>query len=221
MDIAFLITTYNREESCQRLVDSLQGLGDVYVVNDGCDYDISGATQYKLKGHGGRFFYWATVNFLFKQRGKHKYYFMLPDDFLIRESQILRAIEIWEGIKDPQKICLNLHADRIKCKCWTNFLPIDKGNVWLSQWVDMCFLCEDRFFDKLGVMPKTLTRTGSGVGAYISRRLFRNRYNLYQVKEDLITFQPEHWNSQMHRQVIKDRYETNSRHRHVKDTRKI
>ena len=196
----FLITTYNRQESCQRLVNSLQELGNITVIHDGTDYEIIGATNIKLTRHLGRQGYWITINTLYKKRPKCKFYLMLPDDFLICESQIAKAIEIWESINDPQKICLNLYADRTGKRCWTNLYPVDKGNVWQTGWVDMCFLCEERFFTELGTIPpRHPSNTGSsGVGAYISRHLNRKKFNMYQVKESLVTIQPEHHKSQMH-----------------------
>ena len=208
MDVAFLITTYNRQESCQRLVDALQGYGDIYVLNDGCDYDIKGAKQSKLREHLGRSGYWRTVNCLFRGRGNHKYYFMLPDDFLPADGMVEKAITLWNSIKDPQKICLNLYADRIGIPCWTGFKQVDKGNVYLRQWVDMCFLCEDKFFTELGELTDTRgnwqTKGSSGVGAMISKRLKRKEFNLYQVKESLVEVQEEHHKSQMYNQNDKN-----------------
>ena len=197
MDIVFLITTYNRKESCQRLVDSLQGLGDIVVVGDCVDYTISGATFYNLNQHNGRAGYWRTVKRLFNLRGKHKYFMMIPDDFAICNLQIVKAIELWESIDDPQKICLNLYADRIGLRCWTNFYPVDLGNLWQTGWVDMCFLCDGRFFQSIKLKQK-FSSTSSGVGVQISRQLFRKGFHLYQVKESLVTPQPEHNISQMH-----------------------
>ena len=200
MDICFLITTYNRQESCQRLVDSLQGLGDIVVAHDGNNYTISGATNINPNIHLGKSGYWRLINMLYRNRPQAKYYFTLPDDFMIRDSQIANAIEIWEGIKDPQKICLNLLTNRSGVSCWTLVKPVDRGNVWQTGWVDMCFLCEDKFFTVLGTITD-LHRTGrgsSGVGAYISRKLFKNKFNMYQVKQQLGCLTEEHEISQMH-----------------------
>lgn len=203
MNVCFLITTHNRQESCQRLVDSLQGQGDIIVLNDGCDYDINGAIQKKRKMHFGKSGYWCTVNQLFEMRGKYDYYFMLPDDFLPIDNMVERAIDIWNKLDNP--ICLNIYADRIGAKCWTRFNPIDKGNVWLTQWVDMCFMCQEKFFIKLGKIPprnidwKNKPNQGSGVGAYISRYLNKSGCYLYMVKESLVIPQQEHFsNSQMY-----------------------
>jgi len=229
MDIRFLINTYNRQESCQRLVDTLQGQGDIVVVNDGCDYIINGCEQHFLNQHNGKTYYWMTVNTLFAYRGVHKYYFMLPDDFLPTKNMVQDAINLWKIIDDKKKICLNLIADRIGCSCWTNFTPRDRGGYWHTQWVDMCFMCEDTFFNVVhikdlgrGVISRGMS---SGVGATISRQLNRHGYNLYQVKEGLMTPQEEHYKSQMHDKSNIVKYEHNKRARDrrqriIFDTRK-
>jgi hypothetical protein len=118
----------------------------------------------------------------------------------LKKKQIAKAIELWNGIIDTKKICLNLYADRIGKRCWTNIYPVDKGNVWQTGWVDMCFLCEEKFFTELGTIPPRHVgnRGSSGVGAYISRRMVKLKLNMYQVKESLVTVQPEHHKSQMH-----------------------
>ena len=202
-NICFLITTYNRQRSCQELVDSLQGLGDIIVAHDGNDYEINGAVNLNPKIHFGKTGYWKLINMLYKNRTNCKYYFTLPDDFLISVTQIKEAINLWERIDDPRKICLNLYADREGKRCWTNIYPIDKGSVWQTGWVDMCFLCEDDFFQHLGIIPslfpKGLKRIkgSSRVGAYISRLMVKKKFNMYQVKESLITLHDEHFTSQM------------------------
>jgi hypothetical protein len=201
MDTVFLITTYNRQESCQRLVNALQGQGDIVVINDGCDYDIIGCEQHKQGRHYGKILYWQTVNNLFQFRGNHKYYIMLPDDFMPIDNIAEKAVELWRGIDDPKKICLNLLADRIGTTCWTGFNAIDAGNVWRTGWVDMCFLCEESFFNQLGTLalPNMGYRRNhsSGVGMYISRRLHKKEFHFYQVKESLVIMQEEHTKSQM------------------------
>lgn len=205
MNICFLITTYNRQQSCQRLVDSLQGLGDIIVANDGSDYTIEGATNLNPHIHLGKKGYWKLVNMLWRNRTQAKYYIMLPDDFLICDSQIANAIEIWESITDTKRICLSIAEGRPNHTCWTGFKAREVGNVWLTQWVDMCFICENTFFNVLGAIPhlhkhkQGVIRGSSGVGAHISRYLHRRKLNMYQVKESLVTVQEEHCFSQMHK----------------------
>ena len=222
MDIGFLITTCNRQENCQKLVDILKEYGTVYVLNDGCDYDIAGANQTKLREHLGRAGYWRTVNCLFSGRGTHKYYFMLPDDFLPVPGMVEKAIAVWNTIQNKKKICLNLYADRVGKSCWTNFKSIEFDTYWKTQWVDMCFMCEDKFFLELGTLTEPRSnwnsRGSSGVGAMISKRLFRRGFNLYQVKESLVVPQIEHTQSQMHNDS--NRNSVPARPRRTFDTRR-
>jgi len=199
MDIGFLITTYNRQGACQSVVDALQGQGDIFVLNDGCDYDISGARQVKRGFNFGKKDYWKTVNQLFGLRRRHKYYIMLPDDWMPVEGMAEKAVYLWENIADDNKICLNLLYPAIKgLTNWTGFPAKDIGHVYQTQWVDMCFICEERFFNVLGRLPRVRARASSGVGRYISEKLNNLGYNLYQVKEELFTQQEEHNISQMH-----------------------
>jgi hypothetical protein len=222
METCFLITTYNRQESCQRLVDSLQGMGDIIVVGDCVDYTISGCTFRNLSQHLGREMYWLTVKLLFSLRGQHKYYFMLPDDFMLRPEKAEEALRLWTEIDDPQKICLNLYADRIGLSCWTRFKPIDRGNVWQTGWVDMCFLAEGRFFEQLDLSKVRCTKShSSGVGAYISNTLYGHGFHLYQVKDSLVELQMEHGFSQMHNKENNDirRFSNNPKQKRVFDSR--
>jgi len=199
MSIAFLITTCNRQESCQRLVNSIRSIGTVYVFNDGGQYGIFGAVNGSHPRRLGKRGYWKTVNHLFWMRSHHDYYIMLPDDFMMTPEQVEQAIKTWQGIDDPRKICLNLYADRKGLMCWTGFKPVDKEETWLTQWVDMCFICQDKFFTVLGNIPEPTFRSkSSGVGAFISRFFHKKKFTMYQVKESLVTPQPEHLKTQMH-----------------------
>ena len=209
-DVIFLITTYNRQAACQRVVDVLKGHGMVCVLNDGCNYDIIGARQIKRNRHLGKIGYWITVNQLFNLRGSHKYYIMLPDDWMPVDNMVEKAISLWESIIDEKKICLNLlYPGGVGRTNWTGFPAIDVGTVYKTQWVDMCFICEDSFFQKLGRIPKIKASLSSGVGRYISRMLDGAGLNLYQVKEELFTQQDEHNISQM-------RNKENSGNSHIK-----
>ena len=203
MSITFLITTYNRQESCQRLVDSLQGLGRIVVVGDGCTYKIDRCEYYNQIVHRGKAGYWLTVNILFSYRGKSDYYIMLPDDFLPAKDMIPIATYLWRVIDNPQKVCLNLYTDRIGLTCWNNISPVDMGAVYKTGWVDMCFFCDESFFRSIGTIPEpninriNKPNISSGVGRYISLKLSKNLLSLYQVKESLVIPQEEHNISQM------------------------
>jgi hypothetical protein len=166
--------------------------------------------------------YWLTVKLLFTLRGQHKYYFMLPDDFMLRPEKVEEALRLWADIDDPQKICLNLYADRIGLTCWTRFKPVDRVNVWQTGWVDMCFLAEGKFFEQLDLSKVRCTKShSSGVGAYISNTLYGHRYHLYQVKDSLAIPQIEHGESQMHNKDNNDirRNSHNPKQKRVFDSR--
>jgi hypothetical protein len=203
MDVTFLITTYHRQESCQRLVDTLRPYGNIVVIKDGFGYNVMNTDVFHKQQHLGKTGYWKTVNKLFSLRVPAKYYIMLPDDFMPCKNMIEQAILTWEQIKDDKKICLNLYADRIGQPCWTNHIPVDMGNVYQTQWVDMCFICEESFFTSLGQIPMMLLNwrhkpnKSSGVGRYISLHLKDLGFNLYQVKQSLAEPTEEHFRSQM------------------------
>jgi hypothetical protein len=203
MSITFLITTYHRQESCQSLVNSIRDIGYVVVVKDGFGYNVMNTDVFHKQQHQGKIGYWSTVNKLFSLRIPAKYYIMIPDDFTITELQVKMAIAIWERIKDDTKICLNLYADRLGEACWTKHPPVDIGVAFQTQWVDMCFLCEESFFTALGVIPMQLLNwihrpnKSSGVGRYISLHLNELGYGMYQVKESLAEPTLEHYKSQM------------------------
>lgn len=202
MDVGILIATCNRYESCQKIVDSLQGKADIYILNDGDDYVIYNVTKYYTQSKFGKMGYADTVNRLFSMRGNHKYYLMIPDDWMPSDNMVERSVELWEGINDKRKICLNVLCPGTKGNInWTNFAAITVGEVFKTQWADMCFICEDSFFNAVGIIPRlnrSIVNKSSGVGAYISRRLHRNSYGMYMVKEELFTPMKEHLKSEMH-----------------------
>lgn len=202
----FLITTYGRKDPCQRLVNSLQGLGDIFVLNDGDSYEITDCEYYYNEKNLGKRYYWHTVNRLWGLPKKvYDYYFMISDDFLPIDGFTDKAIALWRSIKDNQKICLNLYCDPVpRIKCWTNVEPIEYKDYRITQWVDMCFMAERRFFNEIGKIPTInynwdkYPLKSSGVGSYISTYLYRHKFNMYQVKESLCMAQPEHNESKLH-----------------------
>ena len=142
----------------------------------------------------------------------YRYYFMIPDDFMPVEGFVKKAISTWNKIKDPRKICLTTYVEksRIDKPCWTGQKPKEYKNYRLTQWTDMCFMCQKKFFDEVGgiqipaVNWKRKPHMGSGVGALVSRILFKNKWNLYQTKKSLFTVQKEGFKSQMNSWRDKD-----------------
>ena len=136
---------------------------------------------------------------------KYDYYFMIPDDFFPVNDFTKKAIRVWKKINDTRKICLTtfLSQSRMGKACWTGFTPIEYKDFYLTQWTDMCFMCEGLFFSTLGKIPQVKTnwdrkpQMSSGVGSHISKNLYKRGWNIYQVKSSLFTVQPEAKHSQM------------------------
>lgn len=152
--------------------------------------------------------YWRTINNTFKHLPKADYYMYLPDDITLSVNFFDVAITTWKAIVDPLKVCLNLLSDSRTGKAvWTPVTPRKHksylGYLWESGWVDMCFVCEEKFFKLLGYEIKpidpirwaTTEKLSSGVGQQISERLYKLG-TLWQVHNSLV-IHDEH-PSQMH-----------------------
>lgn len=205
-NIAYLITTYNRQSSLRNLVAKLSG--DIYIVDDGSTPPVDVRANVHYQENKGKRGYYQTVTQLWNMvRGKHyDYYIMLPDDFMPVENYLNMALKMWINIHDPKKICLNLFTEKSRYMkpCWTNFTTVEYDCYLHTQWVDMCFLCESEFFECLNYKVEKSLRDwdkypelGSGVGSWISRTLDRQGYTMYQVKNSLFTVQPDGYISKM------------------------
>ena len=207
MKLHIIITTYNRSKMLSELLNQIINYTqyDLLIsVYDDCsteeesfnnfilcqrfniDYFRSGTNYGKKK-------YFHLINKAFASIPDADYYFMLPDDFAIEPNYFDRCIHGFNAIKSNDKVCMNTDIDgRIGKECWTNYKPVDIGNVYRSQWVDMCFIATRRFFDALGKIEvgnrwERDESLGSGVGAVISKRLHNLGYGLYHSKEHLTT----------------------------------
>ena len=201
--VLFLITTYNRPETLIYLLSKLYGLGDILVYNDGSDLEYYGIDQFegliyiKSRVNNGRTGYYKSINYILnyiKTFKKYDYYVFCPDDFDPISNFLDKSIEIWNKIKDKKKICLNLYSDkgRFMKSSWTGFSPVIFNGYLLTQWVDMCFLCEYKFFEALDwkIDFPTLRTQSSGVGKNISLRL-SEKYHLYQTKFSMFVCLPD------------------------------
>jgi len=203
MRINVLITTYQRPEMLESLIAKLQG-PDVYftIVNDGSPYSFLpniDCNYIELGKNHGKKEYWKVVNYAFENRVDADYYVMLPDDAGVDKDFVARAIEHWNHLnKDWNPICLNLLVDKSRKgkPCWTGFKPIWvdvlRIKYWITQWVDMCFICDGQFFEEIPslspiyITDEQMKTRGSGVGAQISKRLHEKGYNLWQLDETLV-----------------------------------
>lgn len=208
-NILFVITTYNRPETLIYILDILYNLGDIIIFNDGSNLEYHGIERFngliyvKSNINHGKSCYYNVINHVFstiKGLKKYDYYMFLPDDFDPVDGFLEKSIEIWKSIQDNKKICLNLYQDkgRFMTGSWTGFDPVIYDAYLKTQWVDMCFLCEYKFFEVLDwkVEQPSSRVLSSGVGKNISIRLSIN-YSLYQVKFSMFTCLPDGRKSKM------------------------
>jgi FkbM family methyltransferase len=211
MDVALIITTYNRPDSLRELLHELiADAGELTVrcrvYNDGSTIAYKqmppGVTGFQIEyidvqPNHGKQNYWRLINRLFNDLRaiRSRYYIQLPDDARIRPGFFQEMIRVYQAIDDPQKICLNLYLDssRIGRACWTKTVPairrFNQTSVFSVGWIDMIYLVERRFFAELdfAIQPIPAARwtrnplLSSGVGAQISRRL--TRFSMYQVRD--------------------------------------
>ncbi len=213
-DVTVVITTYNRPDSLRRLLRSLMAdAGDLRVdcrvYNDCSTMPYVGMpdsserfriTTVDLDWHHGKQEYWRMVDRIFRdlENLRSRYYVQLPDDVEALPGFLRHAMHTYEAIQDPDKACLNLYLDshRIGKANWTAALPqIERHNgvsVFKTGWVDLCYLAERRFFERLGfridpIGPERWRRNpllSSGVGMQITHRL--QGQGLYQVRHSYL-----------------------------------
>lgn len=211
-NITVLITTYNRPKMLGLLLNDIETHKNnhkihTYVINDGSDvnYDsIDKKYNFKhIRAHRhGKWRYWLLVTMIFEamRYNNDRYFIMVPDDVRLKDDFFDKAIKMYSAIKNPHKICLNLLLDKQRTgkTNWTNFISrkIKAGNFHLyhTQWVDMCFIAEKKFFDilsyRINKIPPQRWQSnghlGSGVGQDISIRLNAQGLKMYQVCETLV-----------------------------------
>jgi hypothetical protein len=173
---------------------------DVIVWDDCSSFDFKylhltpnvKVTQFE-KNYGKKLA-WDKFKQIFNSLKKlnYKYYFMLPDDCKPCDNFIKESIGLWESINDDKKICLSwANKSRLTCPNWTPHFPEDKGDVILSQWNDLQFMCENKFFNEVKIKkinPKRWeqdSNLGSGVGSQISNQLF-SKFNMYHTKKEML-----------------------------------
>lgn len=199
MQTAVLITTCNRPEKLREVIGDVEREipgAFLVVVDDGSEPQAVLDTRLdhiliRNARRFGRQGYWRTVakGFDAVRRRTYGFFVMLPDDVRLKEGFMERATETWKGIQDKRKACLSLHSEgRERTANWTGFQPVRMGDVWLSQWSDLCFISDDRFLRLIPrLSPCMNTSTSSGVGGQISRRLYKRNWNMYHVADTLVT----------------------------------
>lgn len=196
MKVLINITSYDRQEMLLNLTEQLEG-ESIIIWDDNSNFTIDGNFEfYKFYSNYGKKKAWRKFqrifDFLLKDH-KAKYYILIPDDVILCDDFVNKAIKLYESIEDKNKICLSLLSDdRIKNPNWTELHPVEKGDVVLTHWSDLCFICERKFLEEVEMKEVLKDRwdinpdLGSGVGSVISKSLYRKGYNQYHSKESLV-----------------------------------
>lgn len=195
MDILINITTYKRRKMLNKQLRRIKSL-HTYVWDDNPTERNKPKSDFyhKFVENYGKKQAWKKFKIIFNcaKRMNYKYYLVIPDDVEIYVGQIEEAIRLWEELDDPRKICLSILTDkRTQKQNWTGVAPIPYDDVILTQWNDLCFLCEKEFFEQVELTEvdphrwDSMPLLGSGVGSMISNQLYEKGWNMYHSTETL------------------------------------
>lgn len=205
-DFCVIITTFNRQEMLKNLLNQISEYKDFKIktiVFDDCtnpvlnidEFNAIKITYTKNKGKKG---FWKIISDTYKvcKKINSKYYIYLQDDASLKDDFFSESVRIYEKINDPLKISLNTRIVESQrgVPNWTNFQPIEYDEYYKTQWTELFFICERKFFEVLNfkVNPIPSNRwdldpnLSSGVGDQISTRLYQMGLNQYQVKNSLV-----------------------------------
>jgi glycosyltransferase involved in cell wall biosynthesis len=208
------ITTYNRPDMLMELLHNILLEAKAYkikviVLNDGSTAKYGRVERYlekhfegiykRFNGRHGKPLYWALINHLFTaaKQFRFDYFIQLPDDVRLVEGFFDKAIAHYEAIPKHSRLCMNLLNDGREYAMWTPVDPvrIDFAGQQLIRigWVDMCYIAERTFFDRLEWTMKPIdiawssaNGRSSGVGMQISRRIVASGGHFYLVGKSLV-----------------------------------
>jgi len=202
-----LINTYNRQAELLVLLSQLDTEPlKVSINDDGSDnkmifppYNFLEIEYNYQHGNHGKELYWKTCTNLFKMVDKsYERFIMLPDDAVLVPKFLDQAFKQWQAIKH-RAIALNiLLLKNYKSPNWTGQKPVEmrinKYDFYLTGWIDGCFICDLRLFEKLEYYVDSISLNrwkrnplyGSGVGQNMTMRL--NEFGLYHVDKSLVFF---------------------------------
>lgn len=205
-DFCVIISTFNRPKMLKELLNNIEQEKKNYnilvLVFDDNSSEKVDLSKYNVKKitmnpNMGKKKYYVLINatFSYIKNIKSKYFIYLPDDVKLINNFFDETKRIYESIDHPRKICLSiLTDDRVNKSNWTNFQTIDYGEYYQTQWNDLCFIAEKKFFDMLNHTIEKITpnrwvnnpNLSSGVGQQISIRLNRMNYNMYHTKNSMV-----------------------------------
>ena len=210
-DYCININTYNRHIFLKRLLQNIESMSSRYnirinIFDDGSNYFdenikiinlFKNVFYYRYNINFGKKYYWMIWDNMLKCNKNiiaEKYIF-LPDDVQLKDDFFKKINNLYKKINDDKKICLSILMDenRRNKSCWTNFKVIEYEDFYKTQWNDLCFVCENIFFESLNyTIEKIDTKIfknkniSSGVGRQISLRLHKLGFSMYHSKISLV-----------------------------------
>lgn len=217
MKIIIFITTFERPEMLLDLLKQIKKQGKSYnlkliINNDHSVSNYSKAISYLRRYfddfyyvedniHRGKRNYWHIINKIYEMMRNESfdYFIQIPDDVKLVPDFFEITINKFDAIQDSNKACLNIANDygRNGHSFWVNVKPkycrFQNHKYILSGWVDMAYICVQRYFELLDYRVKKVDSNwsgkpgrSSGVGLQITQRLYAARASIYQVANSLI-----------------------------------
>ena len=195
MKVLINITSYNRPLMLKNLLTRLKG--ESITVWDDCSgfrMEGNGIEFYKFDKNYGKKLAYQKFKLIFEKLRKtdYDYYIFLADDYKVDKDFVKKAVKLWEGIDDKDKISLSFaHPDRCLHPNWTGLEPREVGDVILTGWNDLAFICSKKFLQEVNIKEIPMSRwegnelLSSGVGAQISKELFNRGFNMYNTKKEI------------------------------------
>lgn len=205
-DFCVIISTFNRPQMLSELLENIESEKKDYKLlvlifddNSSEKYDISkfNVKKITMSPNMGKRKYYFLINatFSYIKNINSKYFIYLPDDIKLINNFFDETKRIYESINHPRKICLSILTDeRVNRTNWTNFTTIDHGEYYQTQWNDLCFIAEKKFFEALNYTISKISQNrwannpnlSSGVGQQISIRLNKSGHNMYHTKNSMV-----------------------------------
>jgi hypothetical protein len=173
----------------------------ILLLND-CStekYELSNYDLIKINfcPNKGKKLFWEIIDLSFKVCKKidSKYFVYLQDDLKLCDNFFNELKNKYENIKDDKKISLEFRTDnRTERPNWNNFEPQIVGDYIHSNWVELDFICEKKFFDVLEYKINEISKNrwdnnpnlSSGVGQQLTQRLLNLGFNMYHTKKSFV-----------------------------------
>jgi len=206
LDFFIVITTFNRPKMLYSLLGQIEKQTKdkkikILLLND-CStekYELSNYDLIKINfcPNKGKKLFWEIIDLSFKVCKKidSKYFVYLQDDLKLCDNFFNELKNKYENIKDDKKISLEFRTDnRTERPNWNNFEPQIVGDYIHSNWVELDFICEKKFFDVLEYKINEISKNrwdnnpnlSSGVGQQLTQRLLSLGFNMYHTKKSFV-----------------------------------